>query len=493
MDQRIIGLETEFGIIHTRSREAAESGQPAHALTPDDAARLLFHPIVEWGRSSNLFLPNGGRLYLDVGAHPEYATAECAVLEDVVAQDRAGELIVDRMRKALEDKLSADGTGGSVYLFKTNVDSSGNSFGSHENYMIGRETRFARLVAHLIPFLVTRQLYSGTGRVHPHGPAGFGETGEFSSGQGQASYSFSQRADHIWEEASSSTTRARPLINTRDEPHGDSERFRRLHVIVGDSTMSTTTTALRLGVTDLMLRMIESGHPFQDRSLNSPALALRQISHDLTGTFQVAMKEGGTRSALDLQREYWEEASQFVQRHGAHHDRVEWVLDLWARSLDAVERQDASGIDTEIDWAIKKKLIDQWCARSGADYSHPRVAQLDLTYHDIAPGRGLFRMLEARGLAARLPGFQDADAERAVETPPATRAQLRGNLVRAGMEAGVHFTTDWVNMKVNGASQRVVVLRDPFLTHDDDALSLLAELREQKKGPVTASPLPPAV
>mgnify|MGYP001139944890 CR=1 FL=1 len=489
MDQRIIGVETEFGIIHTPRRDAGP-GEPARTLSPDDAARLLFHPIVDWGRSSNLFLPNGARLYLDVGAHPEYATAECATLQDVVAQDRAGELIVDRMRRALEARLAEDGTGGSVYLFKTNVDSSGNSFGSHENYMIGRGTRFARLVSTLIPFLVTRQLYSGTGRIHPEGPAVFGEGRSFGAGTGEPSFSFSQRADHIWEDASSSTTRARPLINTRDEPHGDSERFRRLHVIVGDSTMSTATTALRLGVTDLMLRMIESGHPMADRTLNSPALALRQISHDPTGTFQVAMRDGRTRSALDLQREYWEEASRFVQANGAHHDRVDWLLDLWARSLEAVERQDATGIDTEIDWAIKKKLIDSWCERNGADYSHPRVAQLDLMYHDIAAGRGLFRILEQRGMAARLPGFEDADAEAAVDEPPATRAALRGALVRAGMEAGVHFTADWVNMKVNGPTQRAIALRDPFATQDEAAEELLAALRAERTADVSPSPLP---
>lgn len=492
MDQRIIGVETEFGIIHTQRGDTA-SGEPARTLSPDDAARLLFQPIVEWGRSSNLFLPNGARLYLDVGAHPEYASAECANLQDIVAQDRAGELIVDRMRQALEAKLAADGIGGSVYLFKTNVDSSGNSFGSHENYMIGRDTRFARLVASLIPFLVTRQLYSGTGRIHPNGPAGFGEGQSFGGGSGEASYSFSQRADHIWEDASSSTTRARPLINTRDEPHGDSERFRRLHVIVGDSTMSSTTTALRLGVTDLMLRMIESGQPLQDRTLNSPAMALRQISHDLTGTFPVAMRDGGTRSALDLQREYWEEVSRFVQANGAHHDRVDWLLDLWARSLEAVESGDHSGIDTEIDWAIKKKLIDSWVERAGADYSHPRAAQLDLTYHDIAPGRGLFRMLEERGMAARLPGTNGSEAVAAVDQPPATRAALRGALVQAGMEAGIHFTADWVNMKVNGPAQRVVTLRDPFARHDDAAEQLLEQLRAERTSEVSSSPLPPAV
>lgn len=465
-----MGLETEFGIVHTTHAGAA--------LSPDETARRLFRPIVEWGRSSNVFLPNGARLYLDVGSHPEYATAECATLEDAVAHDRAGELIVDDMRQKLEAQLSAEGIGGSVYLFKNNVDSAGNSFGSHENYMIARSTRFARLVAHLIPFLVTRQVMTGAGRVHPQGPTAFGQR-TFSAHAGQPSYSFSQRADHIWEDSSSSTTRARPLINTRDEPHGDAERFRRLHVIVGDSTVSSTTTALRLGTTDLMLRMIEAGHALTDRTLKDPALALRQISHDLSATVPVELADGTYRSALDLQREYLETVSRFVQANGAHHDRVDWVLDLWARTLDAVERQDFTGIDTEIEWAIKKKLLDSWVSRNGADYAAPRVAQMDLAYHDIAPGRGLFRMLEERGMAARLPGTDGTQAQEAVNTPPQTRAKIRGALVKAAIDAGEHTTIDWVNVKINGTTQRIVTLRDPFLTHDDDAAAMLADLRRE--------------
>lgn len=475
-----MGLETEFGLVHTVPSGAA--------MSPDDAARKLFRPIVEWGRSSNVFLPNGARLYLDVGSHPEYATAECATVEDTVAHDRAGELIVDGMRQKLEAQLAGEGTGGSVYLFKNNVDSAGNSFGSHENYMIARSTRFARLVAHLIPFLVTRQLVSGAGRVHPTGPVDFGQR-QFTRTPGVASYSFSQRADHIWEDSSSSTTRARPLINTRDEPHGDAERFRRLHVIVGDSTMSTTTTALRLGATDLMLRVIESGNVLVDRTLKDPALALRQISHDLTGTTCVDLADGSQRSALDLQYEYLETVTRFVQAHGAHHDRVPWVLDLWERTLAAVQQQDHTGIDTEIDWAIKKKLLDSWVVRHGGDYSAPRIAQMDLAYHDIAPKRGLFRMLEERGMAARLPGTDGSEAQTAVDTPPATRAQIRGALVQAALDAGQHTTIDWVNVKVNGPTQRIVTLRDPFLTHDDDAAALLADLRQEAQ---RTTPLPPA-
>lgn len=484
MDRRIMGIETEFGIMHTRPTGAV--------LSPDDAARKLFQPIVHWGRSSNVFLPNGARLYLDVGSHPEYATAECATIEDAVAHDRAGEIIVDTMRKKLEESLAQDGTGGSIYLFKNNVDSAGNSYGSHENYMIARSTRFSRLVAHLIPFLVTRQLLTGAGKVHPTGPTAYGHH-HLTSSPGQASYSFSQRADHVWEESSSATTRSRPLINTRDEPHGDAKRFRRLHVIVGDSTMSTTTTAMRLATTDLMLRMIEAGNALKDRTLKDPSLALRHISHDLTGTVTVELADGSTRSALDLQYEYLEEITRFIQAHGQHHDQIPWVLDLWERTLDAIERKDYSGIDTEIDWAIKKKLLDTWAHHNKSDYSAPKIAHMDLAYHDLADGRGLFRILEARGMAARLPGTDGSEAHTAVTTPPQTRAYIRGALIKAATHAGYNPTVDWVNMKINGAPQRTLTLKDPFSTQDDSADVLLTQLQQEAAQTSGHPPLLPYV
>ena len=247
--RRIFGLETEYGVQHWNPE-----GRP---LSPEEVVRYLFRPVVEWGHSSNVFVSNGSRLYLDVGSHPEYATAEAATLHDVVAQDAAGERIVDDLRAQLQESLDAEGVGGTVHLFKNNVDSAGNSYGSHENYMISRRTEYARLVQVLIPFLVTRQILVGAGRVHPNGPADFGGL-TLGDGSHGPSYSFSQRADHIWEGSSSATTRSRPMINTRDEPHADAEHYRRLHVINGDSSMSQTTTALKIGTTDLMLRMISA-------------------------------------------------------------------------------------------------------------------------------------------------------------------------------------------------------------------------------------------
>ncbi|MEX5271311.1 Pup--protein ligase [Kocuria sabuli] len=471
MDRRIYGVETEFGITH--------SAPGARPLSPEEAARTLFRPVVAWGRSSNVFLPNGGRLYLDVGSHPEYATAECASLEDLVAQDKAGELLVDDLRRQAQDALAAEGVPGQLYLFKNNVDSRGNSFGSHENYLIARRTEFARLVQILIPFLVTRQLLVGAGKVHPTGPEDFGAV-RVGDEPGAPSYSFSQRADHIWEGSSSATTRSRPLINTRDEPHADAEHYRRLHVIVGDSTMSQTTTALRVGTTDLILRMIEAGRILPDRTMADPVRSLREVSHDLTGTQPVLLADGTRRSALDLQREHLEAVHAFVDREGAHHDRVPWVLELWERTLDAVATQDTSAIDTEIDWAIKKKLLDGYAARDGLDLSSPRMAQLDLAYHDTAPERGLFNLLQRRGRAATF--VPDARVEEAARTPPATRAAVRGRFIDAVVASGHQYTVDWVHLKVNDGTQRTVLCKDPFADRHPEADALAAGLRAAAPG-----------
>ena len=467
MDRRIYGIETEFGITHSVSH--------GHSLGADETARRLFEPVLAWGRASNVFLPNGGRLYLDVGSHPEYASAETASLQDVVAQDMAGELIVDDLRQQLQQKLAEDGTGGTVHLFKNNVDSAGNSYGSHENYMISRRTEYARLVQVLIPFLVTRQILVGAGRVHPNGPADFGGL-TLGDGSHGPSYSFSQRADHIWEGSSSATTRSRPMINTRDEPHADAEHYRRLHVINGDSSMSQTTTALKIGTTDLMLRMIEAGMILPDRTLADPAAALRIVSHDLTGRAQLELASGEKMSAVDLQLEYVQAVTHFVARHGAHHDRVDWVLELWERGLRAVAEQHFDLVDTELDWAIKKKLLDSYASSHGMDYANPRLLQLDFAYHDTSPTHGLFRMLSRRGAVATF--VADDAAQAAVTHPPATRASLRGKFIRAVLDAGENYTVDWVHLKLNGShNQRTVMCKDPFATSQPDAEELIAEVQ----------------
>ena len=230
MDRRIYGLENEYGVTCTLR------GQ--RRLSPDEVARYLFRRVVSWGRSSNVFLANGARLYLDVGSHPEYATPECDSLADLVAHDKAGERILEQLLESAEQRLADEGIGGDIYLFRNNTDSAGNSYGCHENYLTSRHDDLTHYTEVLIPFLVSRQIYAGAGKV-------------LQTARG-AQFSMAQRAEHIWEGVSSATTRSRPIINTRDEPHADSDRYRRLHVIVGDWNMSEYTIYLRNGVTALI-------------------------------------------------------------------------------------------------------------------------------------------------------------------------------------------------------------------------------------------------
>src|SRR5438105_8718081 len=282
MDRRIFGLENEYGVTCTFR------GQ--RRLSPDEVARYLFRRVVSWGRSSNVFLENGARLYLDVGSHPEYATPECDDIRQLVAHDKAGERILESLVNSAEARLREEGIAGQVYLFKNNTDSAGNSYGCHENYLVSRYGEFGKLAEVLIPFFVSRQIFTGAGKV-------------LQTARG-AIYCISQRAEHIWEGVSSATTRSRPIINTRDEPHADAEKYRRLHVIVGDSNMNETTTLLKVTMTDLVLRMIEAGLPIKDMTLENPIRAIREISHDMTGRGKVRPASGREMSALEIQTEY---------------------------------------------------------------------------------------------------------------------------------------------------------------------------------------------
>ena len=464
MERRIFGIETEFGI-----RYIPKGLGP---LAPEEAARKLFKPVVDTWRSSNVFLPNGGRLYLDVGSHPEYATAETASVRDALIQDKAGEYLLNDLVNQAEDSLEAEGSQGQIFLFKNNVDSAGNSFGSHENYMLERKVEFSRLVRSLIPFLITRQIVVGAGKVHPAGPPQWG--GRPLGPEGQPSFSFSQRADYIWEGSSTATTRARPIINTRDEPHADASLYRRMHVINGDSNMSQATTLLKLGATDLVLRMLEDYYPLENFEIKDTATALRVISHDLTGTATFPLADGREANALTLQRHYQAAASRYIDEKGAHHGDVPYILDLWGRALDAVESGDTSQIDTEIDWAIKKKLLDTYIDRGASGYDDPKIQQLDLAYHDIDPALGVFGLLTRKGLVKNLVSHDEIS--HATVHPPATRASLRGRFISTARNAGEPFTVDWVHLKLNNKPHLTVMCKDPFATESAAMDDLLATL-----------------
>ncbi|MFJ8165969.1 Pup--protein ligase [Streptomyces sp. NPDC096136] len=451
MDRRIFGLENEYGVTCTFR------GQ--RRLSPDEVARYLFRRVVSWGRSSNVFLRNGARLYLDVGSHPEYATPECDSLTELVTHDKAGERILEGLLVDAERRLHEEGIAGDVYLFKNNTDSAGNSYGCHENYLVARHGEFSRLADILIPFLVTRQLICGAGKVlqTPRG----------------AVYCVSQRAEHIWEGVSSATTRSRPIINTRDEPHADAERYRRLHVIVGDSNMSETTMLLKVGATDLVLRMIEAGTVMRDLTLENPIRAIREVSHDITGQRKVRLASGREASALEIQREYYEKALDFAERRGIRTGVVDRVLELWGRTLDAIEAEDLDRIGREIDWVMKYQLIERYRAKHNMTMSNPRVAQIDLAYHDIHRRRGLYYLLERKGQAERV--CNDLKIFEGKSVPPqTTRARLRGDFIRRAQEQRRDFTVDWVHLKLNDQAQRTVLCKDPFRSVDDRVEKLIA-------------------
>ncbi len=452
MERRIFGLENEYGVTCTLR------GQ--RRLSPDEVARYLFRRVVSWGRSSNVFLANGARLYLDVGSHPEYATPECDSIAELVTHDKAGERILEQLLASAEQRLREEGIRGVIYLFKNNTDSAGNSYGCHETYLTSRRDDFAHYAEILIPFLVSRQVYAGAGKV-------------LQTARG-AQYCIAQRAEHIWEGVSSATTRSRPIINTRDEPHADAERYRRLHVIVGDSNMSEYTTFLKVGATAVLLRMLEDPSVvLRDMTLENPIRAIRDISHDLTGTKKVRLSNGREVSALDIQSEYLTRALRYADQKGlpVHEQRA---LEMWEHCVTTLA-DDPFKLDREIDWVIKHRLIEAYREKHSLPLSHPRVALLDLQYQDINRARGLFYKLQDKGMVERT--CVDDEIDEAVETPPqTTRARLRGEFIRKAKERKRDYTVDWVHLKLNDQAQRTVLCKDPFKSKDDRVEKLIASL-----------------
>src|SRR5476649_441810 len=452
MDRRIFGLENEYGVTCTFR------GQ--RRLSPDEVARYLFRRVVSWGRSSNVFLRNGARLYLDVGSHPEYATPECDNVVELVIHDKAGERTLEGLLVDAERRLREEGIAGDIYLFKNNTDSAGNSYGCHENYLVGRQGEFGRLADVLIPFLVTRQIICGAGKIlaTPRG----------------AVYCVSQRAEHIWEGVSSATTRSRPIINTRDEPHADAERFRRLHVIVGDSNMSEYTTFLKTGATSIMLRMLEEdGAPWRDLTLENPIRAIRDISHDITCRRRIRLANGRELSAVDIQAEYLTRAQRFAKRRGLP-PLEQRALEMGEHVMTHLE-DDPLKLRTEVDWVIKHHLIEAYRKRGDLPLTHPRVSLLDLSYHDVTRTRSLYYLLERRGQVDRM--VEDDEITEAMNVPPqTTRARLRGAFIKRAKERKRDYTVDWVHRKLNYQAQRTVLCKDPFKSRDERVERLIASL-----------------
>ena len=459
-----MGIETEYGLF---------SSSPAdrRGLDPDELARKLFRPVVEKYSSSNIFTHNSSRLYLDVGSHPEVATAECDSLTQLLNHERAGDLVVDELARATEDELVARGEASAVYLFKNNVDSAGNSYGCHENYLVSRHLVLKELSTALLPFFITRQLICGAGRIKP------------TAGQSPAQFVLSQRADQVWEGISSATTRSRPIINTRDEPHGDSSRFRRMHVIVGDSNMAEPTFALKVGSALLMLEMLEAGFDVPSFAIAEPIAQMRAIAGDQTGQTPLTLADGSTIPAIEVQRQLASAAARWLDERpdaGTLNSEMRRVVDLWGRTVTAVETQDFSQVDQEIDWVIKKKLLDSFRAKLDCDWSHPKLAQVDLTYHDIRSGRGLYSVLSRRGLVRRWT-TDEAIAAAREQAPATTRAALRGKFLTAARQTGANVTVDWTKLKVNRPEPRVEQFLDPFVA-DDARLQPLLDYMQENQG-----------
>ena len=451
MKRRIYGIENEYGVTCTLR------GQ--RRLSPDEVARYLFRRVVSWGRSSNVFLENGARLYLDVGSHPEYATPECDILYDVVRHDKAGERILEGLVQSAENRLEEEGIRGQIYLFKNNTDSAGNSYGCHENYLVGRQGDFQRIIDTLIPFFVTRQIFAGAGKL-------------LQTARGTV-YCLAQRAEHIWEGISSATTRSRPIINTRDEPHADAERYRRLHVIAGDSNMSEYVTYVKVGTTAALLQMLEDEVVFRDLTLENAIRAIREISHDTTCRRRVRLANGRELSALDVQWEYLERAMRYARTSGFPPE-VERAVLMWEHLLTGLEKDPAT-LHREVDWVAKQRLLDEYRERHDLPLSSPRLALIDLAYHDVSRSRGLYYVLQRRGEVERIV-TDESIAEAMVEPPATTRAKLRGDFIKAAKARKRDFTVDWVHLKLNDQAQRTVLCKDPFKAVDERVENLIAGL-----------------
>jgi proteasome accessory factor PafA2 len=364
---------------------------------------------------ANVILTNGARLYVD-HAHPEYSAPETTTPLDAVRWDKAGERV---MAEAARLAASVPGTA-PLQLYKNNTDGKGASYGTHENYLMARQTAFADIVRHLTPFFVSRQVFCGAGRV------GVGQDGR---GEG---FQLTQRADFFEVEVGLETTLKRPIINTRDEPHADPERYRRLHVIIGDANMSEIATYLKVGTTSLVLAMIETGWFGQagvDLSVDNAVPSLRAVSHDPTLGYRIALRDGRRLTAVELQHAYCEQAHKFVaDRYGADADaQTVDVLARWEAVLGQLER-DPMALADQLDWVAKLALLEGYREREGLGWSAAKLALVDLQYSDVRPDKGLYNRLVARGSMQTL--ISAEEVQQAVTSPPTdTRAYFRGRVL----------------------------------------------------------------
>ena len=392
---------------------------------------------------ANVILTNGARLYVD-HAHPEYSSPEVTSPRDAVRWDKAGERVMTEAARLAEATFA----GPQILLYKNNTDNKGASYGCHENYLMARQTPFADIVRHLTPFFVSRQVVTGAGRV------GIGQDGH------EQGFQVSQRADYFEVEVGLETTLKRPIINTRDEPHADPERYRRLHVIIGDANLSEVSTFLKLGTTSLVLAMVEASFLPVDLTVDKPVTSLHQVSHDPTLRHVLTLADGRRLTAVQLQMEYCEQARKFVEdRYGTDTDADTLeVLDRWESVLTRLA-EDPMLCVRELDWVAKLAILESYRDRDGLDWDHPKLHLVDLQYSDLRPTKGLYHRLAVRGRMERL--ISDASVAAAVHEPPEdTRAYFRGKCLERYADSVAAASWDSVIFDLPGrdALQRVPTL-----------------------------------
>jgi proteasome accessory factor A len=453
VQKRIYGIETEYGIIFTP--------EGRKTLPVEKAIRFLFEKLITTEHFLNVFLENGARFYQDTGCHPEYATPECSSPRQVAIYDQAGERILEDLQNYAEEKIREERIPGKLSIFKNNTDFVGNSYGCHENYLVDRDVDFYYLAEQLIPFLVTRQIFTGAGKV-------------FQTQDG-VHYCVSQRAQHIYQKISGTTTNDRSIINTRDEPHADREKYRRLHVIVGDSNMSEVTNFLKVGTCSIVLQMIEDNFINKDFTLRNPVKAIKDITYDVTCKRRLRLDNGREYSPIDIQREYCEMAQKYSEQYPVDDEHKE-IVAKWQYVLDCLA-DDPRKLDREVDWVIKRRMIEAYIDRTGCSWNDPKVFMMDLQYHDIQRKRSLYYLLERSGAVER--EFTDADVEKAKSTPPPdTRARMRGEFIKLAREHSIQYDLDWSNIRLGNLLNVRVICNNPFESDIEKVAELVRTIQK---------------
>jgi Pup amidohydrolase len=405
----------------------------------------------------NKTLVNGARYYVD-HAHPEYSCPEVTNPRELVIHERAGERIVELSRREANALLPA---GTQMLIYKNNSDRKGNSYGCHENYLMDRRTSFKQIVEHLMPFFVTRQVYAGAGKVGTENRAH------------PCDYQLSQRADFFETEVALDTMVKRPIINTRDEPHADREKYRRLHVIVGDSNMAEPTIYLRNGATAVVLAMIEDGAIDREFALRDPVRGIKEVSHDPTCRQLVELANGKRMTAVQMQREYLNLALRYDG--SALGPWVPDVLARWGAVLEALEREPRD-LASSIDWVAKLVMIENFMERKGVDWRSPQVQMLDLQYHDLRPEKGLYYLLERQGKMERL--ASDEEIKDAISQPPEdTRAYFRGRCLRKYGDQVFGVNWDSISFGIGDEPIKRVMMAEPLKGTKAHVEELLATSR----------------